>query len=525
MTLDPPRRAVQELLVERHDAGVLVCLSSKNDDADVLAVLDARPDMPLRPAHLAARRVNWLPKSENLRSLAAELGLALDGFVFLDDSPLERAEVRSGCPEVITAELPADPAAVPGFLRHFWALDRAGKTAEDGRRTALYRDERARDEARRDAPDLDAFLDGLGLEVAVAPMTAASLPRAAQLTQRTNQLNVTTKRRTEAELSALCDGGALEALVVDVRDRFGDYGTTGLVLFGWTADALSVDTFLLSCRALGRGVEERVLAHLGRLAEARGRPRVDVPFLPSAKNAPALQLLDAVGAASPGAGRRGERLPVPRVAPHRAAPRVPPRGAARVRAAAGAGPRPRARGTRRPAEPDRRRALGSPAGRRSDRAPSPARRTRRRSSGLRARIRRRDAGVDLEGRAPPRGRRGRRELLRGRRPVRGHGAGDLPHPRGARRRGAATRVLRRADHRRPRAIHRRAVRESGRPRGGRRAARPHRRALARSGRGDAPAESTAPLGRAAFDAPERAVDAPPAGQLAPGATPSPSSRW
>ncbi len=234
-----------------------------------------------------------------MRSLARELGLSLDSFVFLDDNPLERAEVRAGCPEVMTAELPADPAQVPRFLRHFWALDRAQRTAEDGQRTALYQEERRRDEARRGAPDLESFLDSLGLSVAVAPLTVASLPRAAQLTQRTNQLNVTTRRRTEAELRALWEAGALEALVVDVRDRFGDYGTTGLVLFAWTADALAVDTLLVSCRALGRGVEEQMLARLGRLAGERGRARVDVPFVATAKNGPALQLLEAVRMAVP----------------------------------------------------------------------------------------------------------------------------------------------------------------------------------------------------------------------------------
>ncbi|HEY4121440.1 MAG TPA: HAD-IIIC family phosphatase [Byssovorax sp.] len=311
VVVDEPRRALQRLLVERHDAGVLVCLCSKNEEADVAAVLDARVDMPLRPAHVAAQRIGWGPKAESLRSLSAELGLGLDSFVFLDDSPLERAGVRAACPEVVTPELPEDPARVPGFLRHFWALDRAASTAEDRRRTTHYREEQQRVTARRAAPDLEAFLDGLALEVAAQPMTTASLPRAAQLTQRTNQLNFTTTRYTEAELLARLESSTFTASLFEVRDRFGDYGTTGLALLGPGADALEVDTFLLSCRALGRGVEERMLAHVGRVATERGFAYVDVPFVPTQRNTPARELLEAaqraLGAGSR-AGPAGQRV-------------------------------------------------------------------------------------------------------------------------------------------------------------------------------------------------------------------------
>ncbi len=329
VVVDAPRRALQRLLVERHDAGVLVCLCSKNEEADVAAVLDAHADMPLRPAHVAAKRIGWRPKAESLRSLSAELGLGLDSFVFLDDSPLERAEMRAACPDVVTPELPDDPARIPGFLRHFWALDQAASTDEDRRRTTLYQDEQQRVEARRAAPDLEAFLDGLALEVAVHPMTKASLPRAAQLTQRTNQLNVTTRRYTEAELLSRWESSALSALVVDVRDRFGDYGTTGVVLFSSTGDALEVDTFLLSCRALGRGVEEQMLAHVGRVAMERGLAHVDVPFLPTERNTPALLLLEAAQRARRRLERRQRwraRLPLLGSGPRRASPPASGRG-------------------------------------------------------------------------------------------------------------------------------------------------------------------------------------------------------
>jgi FkbH-like protein len=290
VTIDAPRRLLQERLVQAHDAGMLICLCSKNEDADVVAVFDAHPEMPLQLHHLTARRVNYERKSHNLRALAAELGVGLDSFVFVDDSPLERAEVRAACPEVLTAELPGDPALFSVYLRHLWALDRAAVTAEDRQRSTFYRAEQRRDAARREGLGYEEFLQGLCLEVDLVPLTEATLSRAAQLTQRTNQLNLTTRRRTEAELVGV------EGLVVSVRDRFGDYGLVGLLLFATAGDALAVDTFLLSCRALGRGVEERMLAQLGRLAEERGLERVDVPLVPTAKNRPAQELFEAVGA-------------------------------------------------------------------------------------------------------------------------------------------------------------------------------------------------------------------------------------
>lgn len=344
VVIDDARRELQEMLVAQHDAGVLLCLCSKNEEADVAAVFAAQPGMPLQARHIAARRVGWTPKPDALRSLADELGFGLDSFIFLDDNPVERGAVRSGRPEVLTPELPRDPAAIPGFLRGLWALDPRRVTTEDRRRTSLHREESAREQAQLAARSLDDFLAGLELEVGFAPLSAESAARAAQLTQRTNQLNVSTRRRTEAELAALARSGALTGLVIDVRDRFGDYGTVGLLLFAITPVALVVDTLLLSCRALGRGVEQRLLSHLGQLAVAHGRARVDVPFVATARNRPALDLLEAAGAehreadgegwifrlpaASLGAIRRVERAPESRPATERAAKETAPSPAA-----------------------------------------------------------------------------------------------------------------------------------------------------------------------------------------------------
>ncbi len=297
--IDPPRRALQELMVARHAAGMLLCLCSKNNPEDVREVFARRPEMPLRWEHFTAHRLNWSSKAENLRSLAAELGLGLDSFVFVDDNPVECAEVQAACPEVLTVELP-EPEQIPRFLHHVWAFDRLRITEDDRRRAEVYRQNRERERLRETSFSLAEFLADLRLEVDLLPLTPECLPRAAQLTQRTNQLNLTTIRRSEAELAALCASGAREGRVIAVRDRFGEYGLVGLLLFSGDREALDVETFLLSCRVLGRGVERRVLAELGRLAHARGLRRIELRFVPTAKNRPALEFLEAV--ASPGRG-------------------------------------------------------------------------------------------------------------------------------------------------------------------------------------------------------------------------------
>jgi len=295
VVIDEGRLALQRFLVAQQAAGTLVCLCSKNNEADVHDVFAWRPEMALRPEHVVAERINWNPKSANIRSLAEELDLGLDSFIFIDDSPLECAEVRSGCPSVVTLPLPQAADEISEFLRHSWVFDRAQKTtSEDRRRTELYRENAAREGVRRRAGSLAEFLAGLDLKVGMEPLSAENRGRIAQLTQRTNQFNVTTIRRSEAELQHLCDAG-YECLAVTVSDRFGDYGLVGAIIWRATEDALDVDTFLLSCRVLGRGVEHRLLAELGARAESLGLSHVVVRVIATERNRPALEFLDIVG--------------------------------------------------------------------------------------------------------------------------------------------------------------------------------------------------------------------------------------
>lgn len=284
--VDAPCRAVQELLGRVQRAGMLLCLCSRSSEADVREVFARQPSMPLALDRIAAHRFGVASKSEALRSMSAELGLALDTFVFTDDDPFECAEVEERCPEVLAIE--------PHLLEHVWALDPRPATREARSRTELQRQQAEREQLRHRAPSLEEFLQASQLEVRLVPMAAEHTGRVSELGFRTTQLNVTMVRHPEAELRRLYASGALEGLVVEVRDRFGDYGRVGAMLFTQRGDALHVDTFLLSCRALGRRVEQRMLHGLVAVAAERGLARIELPYVRTARNAPALAFLQAI---------------------------------------------------------------------------------------------------------------------------------------------------------------------------------------------------------------------------------------
>jgi acyl carrier protein len=226
---------------------------------------------------------------------------------------------------------------IPLFLRHVWAFDRARVTEEDRRRAELYAERAERVRAERSAASLEEFLAGLRLEVKIAGVEPHQMARVAQLTLRTNQMNNTCVRRGEPEIAAMLREGS-ECLVVDVRDRFGSYGLTGAMLFQAAADALRVESFLLSCRALGRGVEHRMVVRLGEIALERNLARVEIPFVACQRNRPAALFLESLRPAGPdgvfrlpageaarvkyragqaAAAPAAQPLPHPKTAPHR----------------------------------------------------------------------------------------------------------------------------------------------------------------------------------------------------------------
>ena len=292
--ISAPFQALQKFMLEQQAAGVLLCLCSKNVEEDVFAVFEQRNDMLIKPEHLVSWRINWQPKSQNIQSLAQELNLGLDSFIFVDDNPLECAEVRANCPEVLTLQVPEEADTIPLYLRHIWAFDRLKVTAEDKKRTELYQQNAQREQLRQQTMTLEDFLASLQIQIDIKVMQPPQISRVSQMTQRTNQFNATTIRRSEADIQRLAQSDEYTCLVVDVKDRFGDYGIVGLLIFTVPDDHLYVDTFLVSCRVLGRGVEHAMLAKMGEIAQQRGLQGVKVGYNTTRKNKPMRRFLDSV---------------------------------------------------------------------------------------------------------------------------------------------------------------------------------------------------------------------------------------
>jgi amino acid adenylation domain-containing protein/FkbH-like protein len=285
---------LQSFIRTRLEAGKLLCLVSKNNQDDVWNVFERRTT-PLGREDFIATRLNWKPKSNNLRSLADELGLGLDSFLFIDDNPIECAEVRANCPEVLTLQLPDHPDEIPGFLEHLWALDIGPVTEEDRQRDLSYRQNQQREQFRQESITFADFLAELELEIEIRPLTLEGVERVSQLTQRTNQFNLSTIRRSSGEIQETLQTGSLETWTVKVKDRFGDYGVVGVMMVEMSARQATLDTFLLSCRALGRGVEHRMLAALAERLQEQGITWVVLPYRPTPKNQPVRDFLERIG--------------------------------------------------------------------------------------------------------------------------------------------------------------------------------------------------------------------------------------
>jgi FkbH-like protein len=295
-------QALQRALLDLSRKGILLAVCSKNNLDDAMEALEKHPGMLLRAKHFAALRINWNDKAQNLREIARELNVGIDALAFLDDSPFERAQVRAALPEVTVIDLshhdlahndlphhdqPLNPLEYASAVRDCAAFERLTLSSEDQQRTEMYAAQRRLAEAEQSFQSKEDFFRFLEQEAELEPVSELTLARVAQLTQKTNQFNLTTRRYTEPQIAEMAKQPEWHIFSIRVRDRFGDHGLVGVAIAHDEGEQCEVDTFLLSCRVIGRTVETALLAHLAESAAQRGRKRLAGWFLPSKKNAPA----------------------------------------------------------------------------------------------------------------------------------------------------------------------------------------------------------------------------------------------
>ncbi len=278
--------AVQEYAKELARRGVILAVSSKNDEANALEPFDKHPDMTLRRSDIASFRANWQDKASNIRAIAADLNIGLDSLVFLDDNPFERSLVREELPMVAVPEVPDDdPGLVPAVLADAGYFESLGITAEDLERTAQYQENRAREDLRASVTDMDFYLRALEMRMVWNRFDSVGQSRVVQLINKTNQFNLTTRRHTDADVAAIMADPRAFGLQIRLLDRFGDNGIIATVIGRLTEPGtVTIDTWLMSCRVLGRGVERTTLNLVAAQALALGATRLVGEYVPTKKN-------------------------------------------------------------------------------------------------------------------------------------------------------------------------------------------------------------------------------------------------
>lgn len=290
---------LQRFLLSLYQKGVLLAVASKNNPGDALAVFDRRPEMVLKREHFVDMRVNWEPKSVNLSAILESLNLSTAGVAVLDDSPVEREEIRRTSPEVFVPELVADPTERVSELIASGQFLVVSARSEDLQRQAFYRTEQERRALKATAQTLADYYYSLGMVLEPAVIGVANLGRTLDLIAKTNQFNPTSRRHSHQALQHLLVTPGAYGYVFRLKDSFGDYGIVGVLIAVPIGDgSFGIDTWLLSCRAMSRTVEYAMFEHLTQELRKGGAHRLVGEYVPTAKNAPVADLFLRLGFAS-----------------------------------------------------------------------------------------------------------------------------------------------------------------------------------------------------------------------------------
>lgn len=282
--------ALQEMALSLRQRGIVLAVSSKNEETVARAPFQNHPEMLLKEDHFAVFQANWQDKATNIKAIAEELCLGLDAMVLVDDNPMERDLVRRMLPQVAVPELPEDPALYARTLAAAGYFESIAFSAEDRERAEMYQSNARRVALQKQAGDLESYLASLEMEIVFAPFDRTSRARISQLINKSNQFNLTTRRYSEADVAAAEEDRDVFTLQVRLTDRFGDNGMISVIVCrpetgGSEGRAWRIDTWLMSCRVLGRKVEQMVLRELVMRAREEGFDRLIGVYRPSAKNA------------------------------------------------------------------------------------------------------------------------------------------------------------------------------------------------------------------------------------------------
>jgi FkbH-like protein len=272
-------------LLELHARGIILALCSKNNESDVWEVFENNPNMILKREHISIYRINWNDKASNIREIAAELNIGLDSVVFMDDSEFEVGLVKEKLPEVESIRMPKEnPIAYKSIAKSLFLFETPIISKEDKLRGEMYKQQSLRNELKK-STSIEEYLESLEMNTIIRFADKETLPRAAQQTQKTNQFNLTTKRYSLDDMDAYLQDDNIDILTIQLKDKYGDYGIIGTTIIKYTAATAEIDTLLLSCRALGRKVEDLFLSEIIKLCRKKNKKKVIGTFIPSKKNA------------------------------------------------------------------------------------------------------------------------------------------------------------------------------------------------------------------------------------------------
>jgi FkbH-like protein len=284
----------QQGLKSMKNRGILLAIVSKNEEKVALEAIRKHPEMVLKLEDFAGWRINWQDKVENVLDLMTELNLGPQAAVFIDDNPVERARVKESLPEVLVPDWPKDPLIYPATLLGLRCFEIPSLSQEDLVRTIMYFSENKRQELKKTVSSLEEWLTRLAIRVQVKELLPANLQRTTQLLNKTNQMNLSTRRMTEAELMAWAEQKHHRLWTLRVSDKFGDAGLTGIVSLEIQGRNAQIVDFVLSCRVLGRKIEETMLSTAIHYARALGVEDVYARYIPTAKNKPCLDFFKSI---------------------------------------------------------------------------------------------------------------------------------------------------------------------------------------------------------------------------------------